>query len=52
MQELFEKFNVSFKSNTLQNDRFRLNYKKENLSDLAKKNLNNYLKLDYEFLII
>ena len=49
MQELFEKFNVSFKSNTLQNDRFRLNYKKENLSDLAKKNLNDYLKLDYEF---
>ncbi|MDA9663221.1 hypothetical protein N9T53_01475, partial [bacterium] len=49
MQELFEKFNVSFKFNTLQNDLFRLDYKKENLSDLAKKNLNDYLKLDYEF---
>ena len=49
MHELFQKFNVSFKFNTLQNDMFRLNYKKENLSDLAKKNLNDYLKLDFEF---
>ena len=49
MKEFYERLNVNFNLNSLQNDQFYLDYKKKDLSDLAKKNSNNYLKLDYEF---